>query len=721
MSTWNDNQMYSDDPDMPLHLADFESHHYSAASSQIHPHPHPLFTRQDNINSSTNRSLDPHVLPPHHSLYHSSAPFTSAQHPPPQDSPHGWPAYDQHVSHPFPQQNTGPSSMHYGSNTYSVSSSFQQSRLSPPPLHPSLYFKGPHLGLGLAHNASSSFGGHRSTLAGSLDPATGIFYRTPEHPRLRTAQACEKCRTRKAKCSGEHPTCKRCSTRGLVCEYAKEGRVRGPNKPKPGKPTTTASSSSDYATGSRVSTTSTDPEGPGQPPPSHIRHRTSSTHSSSASGGSPVNVTTEPLNPTTIREALIRAGHIEVPGGTPPPQFPASYRAARRNSLSLSEHRASRPRPPDLHLETTSNLFRPTGEYGGETGTRRMPSNVDNAYPPVMPHSSQFQVLPRQQEQTRITFPHAMDDEDQMRSQYATFPRTQVMPQYQGPETYHSPSRFSGQIDHQSNSMSVYSSSSGQLQHGQINHSLVGSHQQVSDMPLDPGCLGNEEPMYALHDSYLPQHAPQHPIYHQQRQFATSSTRPEDDIDTVPTDDVSQMTMGHHGSLCTRSSRSGTSKIESVVYDARRAPGGYSQRCLLASRPSCPYGNQGVFLSEAGTPPLAEELEGNEEPAFPLRQDEPSYHSKAPKEYAELSETPPIHFGRDSDVVNATGPGHVHCDLVLNPPSCARFNPTPTVSTSACDNLNIEKDTVVVRERGGRSGCALETSHQRHAEPHYAM
>ncbi|KDQ23167.1 hypothetical protein PLEOSDRAFT_1086575 [Pleurotus ostreatus PC15] len=62
----------------------------------------------------------------------------------------------------------------------------------------------------------------RLTLAGSLDPTTGIFYRTPEHPRLRTAQACEKCRTRKAKCSGEHPACQRCITRGLVCEYAKE-------------------------------------------------------------------------------------------------------------------------------------------------------------------------------------------------------------------------------------------------------------------------------------------------------------------------------------------------------------------------------------------------------------------------------------------------------------------------------------------------------------------
>ncbi|KAJ7474814.1 hypothetical protein FB451DRAFT_1464904 [Mycena latifolia] len=89
----------------------------------------------------------------------------------------------------------------------------------------------------------------RMTLAGSLDPTTGIFYRTPEHPRLRTAQACDKCRTRKAtvcspsfplcvgagsqlcaQCSGDHPSCARCLARGLVCEYAKEGRVRGPNR-----------------------------------------------------------------------------------------------------------------------------------------------------------------------------------------------------------------------------------------------------------------------------------------------------------------------------------------------------------------------------------------------------------------------------------------------------------------------------------------------------------
>lgn len=48
--------------------------------------------------------------------------------------------------------------------------------------------------------ATNAFGGVASGgVSGSLDPETGIFSRTVEHPRLRTAQACEKCRIRKAK------------------------------------------------------------------------------------------------------------------------------------------------------------------------------------------------------------------------------------------------------------------------------------------------------------------------------------------------------------------------------------------------------------------------------------------------------------------------------------------------------------------------------------------
>lgn len=41
----------------------------------------------------------------------------------------------------------------------------------------------------------------RSWGAGALDVTTGVFVRAPDHPRIRTAQACEKCRLRKAKVS----------------------------------------------------------------------------------------------------------------------------------------------------------------------------------------------------------------------------------------------------------------------------------------------------------------------------------------------------------------------------------------------------------------------------------------------------------------------------------------------------------------------------------------
>jgi Fungal Zn(2)-Cys(6) binuclear cluster domain len=78
------------------------------------------------------------------------------------------------------------------------------------------------------------------------DGATTFFYRSPTpSSRQRTNQACEKCRDRKTKvcifhildyqneadiqlkCSGGRPTCTRCQTRGLVCEYATQNRVRG--------------------------------------------------------------------------------------------------------------------------------------------------------------------------------------------------------------------------------------------------------------------------------------------------------------------------------------------------------------------------------------------------------------------------------------------------------------------------------------------------------------
>ncbi|VDC05838.1 unnamed protein product [Peniophora sp. CBMAI 1063] len=48
-----------------------------------------------------------------------------------------------------------------------------------------------------------------------------IFLRSPTPIKnQRTSEACKKCRERKAKCSGEHPSCARCATRGFTCEYA---------------------------------------------------------------------------------------------------------------------------------------------------------------------------------------------------------------------------------------------------------------------------------------------------------------------------------------------------------------------------------------------------------------------------------------------------------------------------------------------------------------------
>ncbi|KAK7685103.1 hypothetical protein QCA50_011940 [Cerrena zonata] len=58
---------------------------------------------------------------------------------------------------------------------------------------------------------------------GSLPGPGGscVFLRTPTPvDKRRTVQACTTCRERKAKCSGSRPSCARCISRGLECEYA---------------------------------------------------------------------------------------------------------------------------------------------------------------------------------------------------------------------------------------------------------------------------------------------------------------------------------------------------------------------------------------------------------------------------------------------------------------------------------------------------------------------
>ncbi|KAG8863080.1 hypothetical protein FRB96_009260 [Tulasnella sp. 330] len=79
--------------------------------------------------------------------------------------------------------------------------------------------------------SSSADGGSSGLMPSVMMETSGMFMRSPTPTkRQRTNQACEKCRDRKAKCNGGRPTCARCALRGLVCEYAKQRRMRGPNR-----------------------------------------------------------------------------------------------------------------------------------------------------------------------------------------------------------------------------------------------------------------------------------------------------------------------------------------------------------------------------------------------------------------------------------------------------------------------------------------------------------
>ncbi|KAI0699147.1 hypothetical protein C8T65DRAFT_697716 [Cerioporus squamosus] len=63
--------------------------------------------------------------------------------------------------------------------------------------------------------------------AGTLPGPDGqcIFLRSPTPLKnRRTQKACNKCRQRKAKCSGARPACTRCLARGYICEYVEEDK-----------------------------------------------------------------------------------------------------------------------------------------------------------------------------------------------------------------------------------------------------------------------------------------------------------------------------------------------------------------------------------------------------------------------------------------------------------------------------------------------------------------
>ncbi|KAG7092925.1 hypothetical protein E1B28_009230 [Marasmius oreades] len=97
--------------------------------------------------------------------------------------------------------------------------------------------------------------------------------------RCRTPVACDKCRERKTKCSGEKPVCDRCSSRGLICIYASRDAKRRVHSQTPGPSSRHARGSSakgrlciampDNVTDSVSSTTASNSSHHHPLPPSH--------------------------------------------------------------------------------------------------------------------------------------------------------------------------------------------------------------------------------------------------------------------------------------------------------------------------------------------------------------------------------------------------------------------------------------------------------------------
>ena len=108
---------------------------------------------------------------------------------------------------------------------------------------------------GVESTVSPTAPGSSSTIGRSVPPESKHIVQARTMPttssdRQRTPQACDKCRERKTKaniscdvrnhaqltvifgqCSGDHPVCSRCTTRGLICQYSsREPRLRGASK-----------------------------------------------------------------------------------------------------------------------------------------------------------------------------------------------------------------------------------------------------------------------------------------------------------------------------------------------------------------------------------------------------------------------------------------------------------------------------------------------------------
>jgi len=163
-----------------------------SAAEEPHTSSHPsvpprrLFSRQSD--EANLRPLNPLLLGSHYQVYQSSRSFTNVpayQWPHDQPPPHNWHPHHQSV----------PLSLKPNQGQVSFPTALP-ARLSPLPVHNQQFPV-------KRANPNNGFC-NRQVVSDFTDPIIGLP-RTPEHPRLRTAQACEKCRTRKAKVRCDPP------------------------------------------------------------------------------------------------------------------------------------------------------------------------------------------------------------------------------------------------------------------------------------------------------------------------------------------------------------------------------------------------------------------------------------------------------------------------------------------------------------------------------------
>ncbi|PIL29993.1 transcription factor [Ganoderma sinense ZZ0214-1] len=227
----------------------------------------------------------------------------------------------------------------------------------------------------MASSAQPS-GAVQSSWTGSIDLATGVFQRSVEHPRLRTAQACEKCRIRKAKCTGDNP-CRRCMEKGLKCEYAPERKMRGPNKNKrkatlPQKRSTASPAASDCAKPSSAST----PASSDSDSAASCRQRSESSPSTMASYR--LDIPSTHSSPTPAHHASPEAAAAFRPRSATVGQDPSACICDGLDAFAGAPEASTKPRPPHLDLSVPRQMYpRLLAEYARTTEQAPYPVPVE--------------------------------------------------------------------------------------------------------------------------------------------------------------------------------------------------------------------------------------------------------------------------------------------------------------------------------------------------------